>query len=106
MKGARIRVTQRLSEDLFMKLRILSLGMVSLALMASATAYADVHVNVGVNPFGWGAPPPVVYESPRYRAPPMVYYGRGQWGDVRESRRHDDHSRGRSEHHVKDGGRR
>jgi hypothetical protein len=87
-----------------MKIRILSIGIVALALMASATAYADIHVDI--NPFGWGAPPPVVYESPRYYAPPpVVYYGRGHWGDHREGRGHD-RGRGRSEHHDRGEGRR
>jgi hypothetical protein len=91
-----------------MKLRILSLGMVAIALMASATAFADVHLNVDINPFGWGAPPPVVYESPRYHAPPpVVYSGRGHWGDNRQGRGHDDKNRGRSsEHHDTGDGRR
>jgi hypothetical protein len=83
-----------------MKNRILSLGMVALALTASSAAYADVHVVVGVNPFGWWVPaPPVVYAPPAYYAsPPVVYYGRGQWGDRRDWRgsRSD---RGRNEHH-------
>jgi hypothetical protein len=88
-----------------MKIRILSLGIVALTLTAGSTAYADVHFNVDVNPFGWGAPPPpVVYESPRYYAPPpVVYYGRGRWGEHRDGRgRGRDHDRGRSGHH--DGG--
>jgi len=79
-----------------MKSRIRSLGIIALALTASATAYADVHVHVDVNPFGWGAPPPVVYEPPRYYGPPpVVYQGRGHWGDHREGRGHD---RGRDHH--------
>jgi hypothetical protein len=89
-----------------MKIRILSLGIVAFALMASATAYADVHLNVDLNPFGWGAPPPVVYESPRYVPPPVVYSGRGHWGDNREGRGRDDQNRGRSEHQDKGDGRR
>lgn len=84
-----------------MKMRIWSLGTVALALMASSSAYADTHLNVDINPFGWGAPPPVVYVSPRYYAPPpVVYYGRGHWGDHRGWRGHDrDRDRDRSEHH-------
>ena len=80
-----------------MKNRILSLGLVAFTLTASSAAYADVHVSVAVNPFGWWAPaPPVVYEPPPYYpAPPVVYYGRGHWGDHHDSRGH----RGRSEHH-------
>jgi hypothetical protein len=90
-----------------MKIRILSLGIVALTLTAASTAYADVHFNVDVNPFGWGAPPPpVVYESPRYYAPPpVVYYGRGRWGDHRDGRGRD-HDRGRSGHHEGGDGRR
>jgi hypothetical protein len=79
-----------------MKIRIRSLGMVALALTASTAAFADVHIDI--NPFGWGAPPPVVYESPRYYAPPpVVYSGRGHWGDRREERGVS-HDRGRSDH--------
>ena len=95
-----------------MKIRIRSLGIVVLALIASATAYADVHLNVNLNPFGWGAPPPVVYESPRYRAPPpVVYSGRGHWGDNREARERNDrrpseHRHTGPQHHDTDEGRR
>jgi len=89
-----------------MKIRIRSLGIVALALTASTAAFADVHLNVDLNPFGWGAPPPVVYESPRYYAPPpVVYNGRGHWGDRRGERARDHSDRGRSEHHD-DGDRR
>jgi hypothetical protein len=88
-----------------MKNRI-SLGIVALALTASSAAYADAHVRVDINPFGfWGEPPPVVYAPPRYYAPPVVYYGRGHYGDRDDrgrGRGHDD--RGRSDHH--EGGRR
>jgi hypothetical protein len=89
-----------------MNSRIRSLGIVALTLTASSTAYANVHLNVDINPFGWGAPPPpVVYEPPRYYAPPpVVYNGRGHWGDRRDGRgRNSDH--GRSEHHDEGGGR-
>jgi hypothetical protein len=87
-----------------MNIRTQLLGSVALTMMASSAAYAEVHVYV--NPFGWGAPPPVVYyESPRYyRPPPVVYYGRGHWGDHREGRGHYD--RGRPDHRDRDGGRR
>jgi len=89
-----------------MKIRILSLGLVALTMMASTAVYADAHVNIELNPFGWGAPPPVVYESPRYYAPPpVVYYGRGNWGDRREGRGRD-HYRGRDHHDRDDGDRR
>lgn len=81
-----------------MKVRIGSLGIVALMLTASSAALADAHIDVVINPFGWGAPPPVVYESPRYYAPPpVVYHGRGHWGDRRDGRGRD-HDRGRSEH--------
>jgi hypothetical protein len=81
-----------------MKNLIRSLGIVALTLTASSAAYADVHLNVDLNPFGWGVPPPVVYEPRRYYAPPVVYNGRGHWGDQHDSRaRHTD--RGHSEHH-------
>ena len=79
-----------------MKIRIQSLGIVALTLTASSAAYADVHVRVDINPFGWGAPPPpVVYQPPRYYAPPpVVYYGHGRWGDHRDGRwRNHDHGR-------------
>jgi hypothetical protein len=70
-----------------MNIRIRSLGIVALLLTASAAAYADVHVNVDLNPFGWGAPPPVVYAPPRYYAPPpVVYAGRGHYGGDRGDR--------------------
>jgi hypothetical protein len=82
-----------------MKISIGSLGIVALMLTASSSAFADAHVDVVINPFGWGAPPPVVYEPPRYYArPPVVYYGRGHWGDHRDGRGRDN-DRGRSEHH-------
>ena len=63
--------------------RIRSLFIVGLT-MAAGAAYADGHVRVDINPFGWGEPPPVVYESPRYYAPPpVVYQGRGHyWASV------------------------
>ena len=89
-----------------MKIRIRSLGIVALALTASTAAFADVHLNVDLNPFGWGAPPPVVYESPRYYAPPpVVYGGDGRWGGDSRGRSHDRHDRGQSEHRA-DGDRR
>ncbi|MDB6085233.1 MAG: putative transrane protein [Gammaproteobacteria bacterium] len=87
-----------------MKILIRALGIVALTLAASSAAFADVHINVGINPFGWGAPPPVVYAPPRYYGPPpVVYYGRGHWGDRRDGRGHD---RGRSDHQDRGGGRR
>ena len=72
----------------------ISLGIVALALTASSAAYADAHVRVDINPFGfWGEPPPVVYAPPRYYAPPTVYYGRGHYGD------RDDRGRDRGRGH-------
>ena len=88
-----------------MNIQIRSIGMVAL-IMTTSAAYADGHISVNINPFGWGAPPPVVYESPRYYAPPpVVYYGRGNWGDRREGRGRD-HYRGRDHHDRDDGDRR
>ena len=88
--------------------RIRSLFIVALTTAAGA-AYADGHIRVDINPFGWGAPPPVVYESPRYYAPPpVVYQGRGHyWGERGEGRdrNHYDRGRGEREHHD-DGDRR
>jgi hypothetical protein len=81
-----------------MKIRIRSLGIAALTLTASSTVFADGHLNVVINPFGWGEPPPVVYESPRYYAPPpVVYYGRGHWGDHRDGHWRN-HERDRSDH--------
>jgi hypothetical protein len=82
-----------------MSILIRSLGVIALT-TASVAAHADAHFNIDINPFGWGAPPPVVYESPRYYAPPpVVYYGRGHWGDHREGRGRGEHERGRWDHH-------
>jgi hypothetical protein len=71
--------------------------MAAVALTFGSAAYADVRVNVGVSPFGWGVPPPVVYAAPGYYAPPVVYYGGGRWGDHRDWRGRG-HDRGHSEH--------
>jgi len=79
--------------------------MVALTLAASSAAYADGRVNVVIDPFGWGSPPPVVYYSPpRYYAPPAVYYGRGHYGGYRDSRGRYD--RRRWEHRDRDDDRR
>ena len=80
--------------------RIRSLFIVGLT-MAAGAAYADGHVRVDINPFGWGEPPPVVYESPRYYAPPpVVYQGRGHYyGERGEGRDRNHYDRGRGEHH-------
>jgi hypothetical protein len=80
-----------------MKIQIWSLGALVFALAAGSNAFADARVNVDINPFGWGAPPPLVYESPRYYGPPpLVYHGRGHWGDRRGGH---DRDHGRSDHH-------
>jgi len=101
-------MAQRLIEEI-MKIRNWSLGIVPLALMAGSAAYADGRVNVEINPFGWGPAPPVVYESPRYYAPPpVVYYGRGNWGEHRAQRgrdRGDRGDRGRDDHRDRGEGR-
>jgi hypothetical protein len=95
--GATMRAAPKL-RGYIMKIGM-PLGIVALSLMASTAAYANVHVNVDLNPFGWGAPPPVVYESPRYYAPPpVVYYGGGRWGDHRDRRGHDDHGHHDGDH--------
>jgi len=81
-----------------MKHRIRFLGAATL-LVASSAAFAAGHISININPFGWGEAPPVVYESPRYYAPPpAVYYGHGQWGDHRDVKERE-HHRGRSNHH-------
>jgi hypothetical protein len=104
MTTAIITVAQRL-QGLIMRNRTLSLGIAALTLAAISAAYADGHVNVAIDPFGWwGQPPPVVYSPPRYYAPPTVYYGRGHWGGYRDSRQHYDRSR--TEHHDRDDNRR
>lgn len=60
-----------------------SLVFAALALTAAATASAQVSISVGVNPYEEYRPP-VVYEPARYYSPPpVVYYGRGSWGDRR-----------------------
>ena len=97
-----------------MKMRTKALGIAALTLAGSG-AYADGRLNIEINPFGWGAPPPVVYEPPRYyEPPPVVYNGRGDWGDRHEGwrdhrdgygrdygdggHRGRDHDRGRDHH--------
>ena len=84
-----------------MNIRIRSLGIVALMLTASAAAYAGVHVNVDLNPFGWGgAPPPVVYAPPGYYAPPpVVYAGRGYYGGDRDRGNDHDHGHDRGRDH-------
>ena len=94
-----------------MNIRIRSTGTAAL-LIATSAAHAGGSIVVNIDPFGWGAPPPVVYEPPpEYAPPPVVYYGQGHWGDDRErhgrghdaGRRSDDRgrsdNRGRSDSH-------
>jgi hypothetical protein len=83
-----------------MKQGILSLVFGALAITAASAASARVSVNVGINPFGYGAyPPPVVYEpAPYYAPPPVVYFGGGSWGGDRGDR-------GRRSRGHSDGGR-
>jgi hypothetical protein len=67
-----------------MKRKILSLVFGALALTAASVASARVNVDIGINPFGYGAypAPPVVYQpEPYYAPPPVVYFGGGgYWG--------------------------
>ena len=87
-----------------MNIRIRSTGTAAL-LIATSAAHAGGSIVVNIAPFGWGAPPPVVYEPPRaYPPPPVVYYGQGHWGDDRRIRGRG-HDGGRSDHHD-DGDRR
>ena len=64
----------------------------TLALGLASSANAGVSLNIGFDPFGYGAyaAPPVVYQpAPYYAPPPVVYFGGGYWGgNVR--RRGDD----------------
>jgi hypothetical protein len=69
-----------------MKQQRLSLVFAALALTAAATASAQVRFSVGVNqydPYGEYRPPVVYQPAPYYSPPPVVYYGRGSWGDRR-----------------------
>ena len=86
---------------------------VTLLLGAAAPVWADVHLNIGIDPFGIvAAPPPVVYAPPpayryapppaygyapppAYEPPPVVYLGGGRWGD---RDRHHDRDRHRDRH--------
>ena len=83
-----------------MRLRIFAVRNAAIAgvaamLLAGANSYASVHLNVDINPFGWGAPPPVVYAPPAYYAsPPVVYVGGGRWGGHRQGRDRGDRERG------------
>lgn len=60
-------------------------------LAIASSASARVHVEVSLNPFGYGSyAPPVVYQpDPYYGAPPVVYYGGGSWGHGRGRYGHD-----------------
>ena len=69
-----------------MKQEILSFVVCALALTAVSAASARVNVDIGINPFGFGAypPPAVVYQpDPYYAPPPAVYFGAGSWGGDR-----------------------
>jgi hypothetical protein len=84
-----------------MKKQPLSLLFATLALSAAATASAQVRIVVGVNPFVYGEyPPPVVYQpAPYYSPPPVVYYGRGSWGDRHGRHERDHRDRGHERDH-------
>jgi len=70
-----------------MRLRIFAISVAAAMLIVGTNAFASVHLNVDINPFGWGAPPPVVYAGPSYYGPPpVVYVGGGQWGGHRGGR--------------------
>ena len=91
-----------------MKQGILSFVVGALALTAVSAASARVNVEVGINPFGFGAyPPPAVVYQPDpyyYEPPPAVYFGGGAWGgdrgrpqerrDMGNRRGHPDGNRG------------
>lgn len=65
-----------------MKKEIVALVFGALALTAASGASARVNVEIGINPFGFGVAPPVVYapDPYYYDAPPVVYVGGGSWG--------------------------
>jgi hypothetical protein len=74
-----------------MKKHLLPLLFGALALAAASAASARVDFNIGIDPFGYGPPPPVVYQpapayDPYYVAPPAVYIGGGGWGGDRGRR--------------------
>lgn len=70
-----------------MRLRLFAISGAAVMLTAGTNAFASVHLNVDINPFGWGEPPPVVYAPPGYYGPPpVVYVGGGQWGGHRGGR--------------------
>jgi hypothetical protein len=89
-----------------MKQGILLLVFGALAIAVPSAASARVNVNIGINPFGYGAyAPPVVYEpAPYYAPPPVVYFGGGSWGGDRDHGNHGDRGR-RSRGHSDSGGR-
>ena len=67
-----------------MKKELVSLLFGAVVLAAAPAAYARVDVSVGINPFGYGYAPPVVYQPAPYYAPPVgVYLGGGGWGGGR-----------------------
>jgi hypothetical protein len=72
-----------------MKHRAFSLVVCVIALATTAAASAQVSVNVGVDPCGYGPydAPPVSYQPyPYCEAPPLVYFGGGSWGRGRGQR--------------------
>jgi len=85
-----------------MKKQRLSLVFSALALTAAATASAQVRISVGVNPYdAYGEyRPPLVYQpAPYYSPPPVVYYGRGSWGDRRRYNERNYRDRGYERDH-------
>jgi hypothetical protein len=72
-----------------MKKQILLLALGAVALTAVPAANARLNVEVGINPFGYGYAPPVVYapDPYYYDAPPAVYVGGGYWGGGDHGRR-------------------
>jgi len=85
-----------------MKKQRLALVFSALALTAAATASAQVRISVGVNPYdAYGEyRPPLVYQpAPYYSPPPVVYYGRGSWGDRRHYNERDHGNRGHEKDH-------
>jgi hypothetical protein len=72
-----------------MKKHFLLLAFGALALTAVQPASARLNVEIGINPFGFGYAPPVVYAPDPYydEAPPVVYVGGGSWGGSDRGRR-------------------
>lgn len=66
-----------------MKKAIFALAFGAVALTAAPAASARVNLDIGINPFGYGYAPPVVYAPDYYDPPPVVYVGGGSWGGGR-----------------------